>query len=105
MIRVRLRTTAEGRPCGLDVAGHAGLEEAGKDVVCAAVSVLAENLAAGLRELARAPVRPRIESGDFSLELEPADLGYETDLLFASALLGLKSVAAGYPERVELSGF
>lgn len=85
---------------GLQIEGHAGLAQAGQDVVCAAVSVLADNLAASLRELAR--VRPdlRLEKGFYRLELDLPAQTYDTDLLFASALLGLKAIAREYPGRV-----
>lgn len=100
MIRVALRATADGRPRGLEIEGHAGLDRAGQDVVCAAVSVLAENLAASLRELLKVPLETKAERGHFRLELAETDLSYETDLLFASVTLGLKSIAGGYPQRV-----
>ena len=103
MIRVGIRATADGRTRCLEVQGHAGLDTAGKDVLCAAVSVLAENLAASLRELLKIPVVTKVESGNFRLELTEADLSYETDLLFASVTLGFKSIAGSYPERVEVT--
>jgi uncharacterized protein YsxB (DUF464 family) len=100
VIRVVFQTTDAGRPRGLEVNGHAGLSEAGSDIVCAAVSVLAENLVAGLRALLKQA--PEVVTGNGRLEcrMDTADLSYESDLLFASTMLGLKAVARQYPERV-----
>ena len=104
MIRVVFRTTKAGRPRGLEVEGHAELAAAGSDVVCAAVSVLAENLNAGLAELLKKSPETRLGKGRLESFLAESDLTYESDLLFASAALGMKAVARQYPERVRVEG-
>ena len=46
MIRARF-FTQDGAPCGFCIRGHAGLDAAGRDILCAAVS------SAGIRALVR----------------------------------------------------
>ena len=43
MIRITIFQNKEKEPVGFEAAGHAGYDVAGKDVVCAAVSVLLIN--------------------------------------------------------------
>ncbi len=72
-------------------------------MLCAAVSVLAENLGASLERIVGAPVQIEKGEGRYRLTLSEEAANPATDLLFASALLGLKSIARQFPERVELA--
>lgn len=102
MIRVRFHTGPGGRFSGVDVEGHAGLAEAGSDIVCAAASVLAENLGESLRQLLQLPAEIRKEKGAYSLRLMDSETGVDTELLFASAALGMAVLSRQYPDRVQL---
>lgn len=82
--------------------GHAGLAAAGSDIVCAAASVLADNLAAGLERLCGVRLDRQAASGYLQLQIALEDSTPETELLFASAALGLRSVAAEHPLRVQV---
>lgn len=110
------------RICSLSVTGHAGLETAGQDVLCAAVSVLCENLAHSLQALL-----PLVEIGNSmnnnknvkrnwkskELKIQKAkgllsiDLAIEcadnaSELLFNAVLLGLNTLAQQYPQHLQL---
>ncbi len=78
------------------------LAAAGSDIVCAAASVLAENLAAALVELCGLDVERRALGGDFHLAIQPGSATEASDLLFASTLLGLRALAAQHPDRVQV---
>ena len=45
MIQVDVYSDSKGCTTGVEVKGHAGYDEYGKDIVCAAVSVLTVNMA------------------------------------------------------------
>ena len=102
MIEVRIQALPGGRISGVEVTGHSGRSRKGSDILCAAVSVLAENLAASLKVILN--LNPEIESGDglLSVSLDPNELSSQTDLLFASLILGMKALEASYPENIRL---
>lgn len=100
LIRIEVINTG-GAVSGLRVSGHAGMGSPGTDILCAAVSVLAENLGFGLRTLLN--IEPAIDAreGYYEIRLDRSDITRQTDLLFASALLGLKNLAGQYPQRIK----
>lgn len=83
--------------------GHAELSGAGTDILCAALSVLAENLGSSLKELLGLPLEIRKGSGLYSFSLEQRQRSQKSDLLFSSALLGFRVLQNQYPDRIELS--
>jgi len=87
---------------GLEVSGHARLCEAGTDVLCAAVSVLTENLGASLELLLRVKMDIMAKKGYYKATISKKEIGPDTDLLFASALLGLQSLAKDHPDRIQI---
>lgn len=52
MIEIRVERDAERFTKEIEIKGHAGYGEKGKDIVCAAVSILAQSLLSTLLELA-----------------------------------------------------
>lgn len=107
MIRVTVRTGTGGsetpRTIGLKLTGHSGLAAAGSDILCAAVSVLSENLGASLEHLLESPVVINKASGHYEVTLPVTATGQATELLFASTLLGLRALAQDYPERLTIA--
>ena len=86
----------------LELKGHAELAPSGQDILCAAVSVLSENLAASLKTLLELPVEIKAEKGLYAIQLPPKHVSKESELLFSAALLGLGVLAKQYPDRIEL---
>jgi len=98
---IRIRVSSRGDSAlRLRVTGHAGFAAAGNDVLCAAVSVLAENLGESLRLLLNADLELEEGDGLYDVRLSDAAASRETDLLFASAILGLRSIALAHPDRI-----
>ncbi len=93
---------ARARICALRAEGHALFRKASKDVLCAAVSVLVENLAHSLRLLLRIPIAAEAKKGLYKIAIQEKDMCGESDLLFASALLGLQSLARQYPKHIHI---
>ena len=92
----------KGQAKGLDVSGHSGLDNPGKDILCAAVSVLAENLGGGIKNILGK--NPSIEKseGFYSVHLDEAQIDSKTELLFSTAILGLQNLSEQYPERLNI---
>lgn len=101
MIRIRIESQAP-RTVALRVEGHAGLAARGQDILCAAVSVLSENLGGGLNLLLKAPAKIETENGFYRVELPLKETSDASELLFQSAILGLRVLAEQYPDRIQI---
>ncbi len=82
--------------------GHSTLSTKGADILCAAVSVLSENLGYSLEELLKKNPQVEKQEGYYRLELQSDQRDRDSDLLIASTALGLRILAEQYPERVKL---
>lgn len=88
-------------PGKIEINGHAGYAESGKDIVCAAVSILAQNLVRSLEELTRDSVYSRVEQGHINIEF--GNLSEQGGLLVDSFFIGICAVANAYgPEYVRI---
>ena len=86
---------------GINVTGHAGYAEQGKDIVCAAVSVLAQNLIQSIEALTGDEIKYRIEPGHMDIEYK--DRSEQGKLLVDSFIIGINSVSESYgSEYVQL---
>ena len=109
MVTAKISVDREKRECSLTVKGHARQAEAGQDVVCSAVSILAFTTAQVLKIMD--------ESGEFTnhptLELENGDATVsccaDDDTTFMNVLqtyftiaMGYRLLAYNYPQYVEI---
>lgn len=88
----------------LSVAGHANYAEEGKDIVCAAVSILFYSLVASIEEeMLEGNLTKEIKKGESILRCTPKK-GYEgtIELIFWTILNGLSLMAEAYPDYVNL---
>ena len=83
----------------LEISGHAGYAESGKDIICSAVSVLSINLVNSLEKFTKDKFFCDIkeDSGDLRLEVESP--GESAKLLFNSCVLGLENISEEYGRR------
>lgn len=86
---------------GLTIDGHANFAEQGKDIVCAAVSVLAQTLIESIEELTADDVRSVIEHGH--IELNYRNLSETSRVLMDSFFIGCRMLESEYPECVTLT--
>lgn len=99
-----------GNTCELRliVAGHAGFGEKGKDIVCAAESILVQSLACALtrlgpEQLQDVTVEGVAGSGCVGITAIPTPQGYErVQGMFESACVGFCLLAEHYPEHVRV---
>lgn len=86
---------------GISVTGHAGYAEYGKDIVCAAVSVLAQTLISSIEELTADAIDYSIADGKINIFYK--GLTDEAQLLVDSFFVGVRGVETAYPEYVKVT--
>lgn len=102
-----IKVTFDSQNYELMVSGHANYEEKGKDIVCAAVSILFYTLHDSLNKLDEKALKEPIEKvvdKDYSLiACKPSDAFQgNVALLFWMALNGIELLANDYPDHVSL---
>ncbi|AAM24170.1 MAG: putative ribosomal protein [Caldanaerobacter subterraneus] len=105
MIEVKVWRNPQGDIYKFYVKGHAGYDEYGKDIVCAAVSAISQTAVLGIENIKGVKIRKEIEEGN--LEVEVKEVLKEEDKIKLQAILetmvlGLKDVASGYSEYVKV---
>ena len=91
MIVVTVSTT------GITVDGHANYAEAGKDIICSAVSVLTQNLIRSFETLTDDSVDYEILSGHININYE--NLSEKGQLLVDSFFIGISEIVQAYGEK------
>ena len=84
MIRVNVFSDSEGNTRKIELKGHAGYDDYGKDIVCASASALDGNV--------------EEETGHFTFRFT-GDISKESKLLMDSLILGLKNIEEAYGEE------
>ena len=81
------------------ICGHAGDAEHGKDIVCAAVTALAQTLIMSVEELTDDEIQYEISSG--RVEIHYRDLSEAGKLLVDSFFIGIERIAEAFPQNVQ----
>lgn len=79
---------------GITVDGHAGYEEPGKDIVCAAVSVLAQNRIESIKDLTNDSIEYRVVPGH--IEINYKNLSDNGKMLIDSFFIGICKISDSY---------
>ena len=85
---------------GITIDGHAGYAEAGKDIVCAGVTALTENLIGSIESLTEDTIQYNISPG--RVDMYYKDLSGAGKLLVDSFFLGICGIAQDFPEHVKI---
>ena len=101
MTKVIFRKTSQGEYRELRCSGHAEYAEKGKDIVCAAVSVLVINTLNSLEELCGLPIKPKKEDKERGLLVFrfPEGMDERAVLLLDSLALGCVSIEKEYGKK------
>ena len=83
---------------GLSIRGHAHYAEIGKDIVCAAVSSLAQTLIYSIEELTEDEIKYVSKPG--TVEIKHGNLSANAQLLIDSFFVGVRMIADNYPDYV-----
>ena len=97
--------TEEDRITGFSVSGHSGYAEAGKDIVCAAISAIVTLAEATINDVcgAKAKVRVKEEDARITLTLPAAcDEEESVQAVLAGMLLTLCNMRDEYPDYIEV---
>ena len=84
----------------ITVTGHANYAPHGQDIVCAAVSVLAQNLIMSIEELTADAIDYEIDHGNIYINYR--NLSEVAQLLVSSFFIGVEAVASAYPQNVRI---
>ncbi len=104
MIKVDV-TKADKHYYKLKLSGHAYSDEPGRDLVCAAVSTLAQTVANAIEQIGKVPEKSlglKIKEGYLSLSIEQAYRSETTDVIFETFIVGIEGIEGTYPEYVRL---
>ncbi|MCL4424882.1 MAG: ribosomal-processing cysteine protease Prp [Firmicutes bacterium] len=105
MIQVLIKRDQTGQIRGFIVQGHAGYDAHGRDIVCAAVSAVAQTAVLGLREVLHLSIQLRTREGYLSCQLPgrlSPDVVREAQVLLETMLVGIRDIQTGYPGFVEV---
>ena len=94
MIEVRIR------PERIEIFGHAGYAEPGKDIVCAGVTALTQTLIQSIENLTDNKIEYRISPG--KVEVEYRNLSEKSKTLVDSFFVGICLIAEEFPEYVKV---
>ena len=93
------------RITGFSVSGHSGYAEAGKDIVCAAISAVVTMAEATINEVCGAKAKVRVKEADARITLTlPASCDEEESVqaVLAGMLLTLCNLRDQYPDYIEV---
>ena len=90
-----------GKYTGLKVSGHANFDEEGKDIVCAAVSVLTLNLANSIEHFCDDKFTVDFSDGFFHQKMP--DRSEKSGLLLDSCILGLMDIGEEYRDFININ--
>ncbi|WP_258360315.1 ribosomal-processing cysteine protease Prp [Moorella sulfitireducens] len=105
MIRIVFWQEEGGALAGFTISGHAGYRPKGEDIVCAAVSALAQTAVLSLKEHLAEEPEVRIEEGFLECRLPPSlkSSGKErARVILETIATGLKAIARDYKEYLRL---
>ncbi|SHJ51875.1 ribosomal-processing cysteine protease Prp [Tepidibacter formicigenes] len=105
MIKVVIKRNSKGKIVGFSINGHAGFAKHGEDIVCAAVSVLAQTAVIGIHDYAKVNCQFNIDDGKLECKI-PCDISNEkrvqTDAILETMALGLKNIKEGYSSYIKI---
>lgn len=91
---------------GFQIEGHAGFAKTGKDIVCSAISVLAQTAVIGLGEyLQEGSFKYSISDGYLKCILQndlTAEENNAAQIILKTMYLGIKSIEEGYASHVRI---
>ena len=97
--------TEDERITGFSVSGHSGYAEAGKDIVCAAISAIVTMAEATINDVCGAKAKVRVKNEDARVTLTlPVSCDEEdaVQAVLAGMMLTLASFRDDYPDYIEV---
>lgn len=88
------------RKDGIEINGHAGYAEIGKDIVCAGVTALTQTLVRAMQGLTRDEIEYEVSPG--RADIHYRNLSEEGKLLVDSFFIGVCLIADEFPEYIRI---
>lgn len=85
---------------GITVDGHAGYAKPGKDIVCAGVSMLTQNLINSIEALTKDVISYKVAPAQIHIDYR--DLSEQSKLLIDSFFIGVSEIQRAYPKYVQV---
>ena len=86
----------------IEMSGHDGYDVPGKDIVCAAVSVLVETLIASALTLSDSAIQVEKDKGYTKITYDPLTTDLSLQVLLRAFFIGVSGVAEAYPDYVKV---
>lgn len=86
----------------IEMSGHAGYDVPGKDIVCAAVSVLTETLIASVLTLSDSKIQVQRDEGYTKITYDPLVADFSLQVLLRAFFIGVSGVAEAYPDHANV---
>jgi hypothetical protein len=106
MITVNIsRSSKNNKIMEFEISGHAGYDEYGRDIVCSAVSILAQTAVIGLVEYVRIDCTYEIEDGYLYCKLPEhcsEQQQVKIDSILETMVLGIENIKNGYESYVSI---
>ncbi len=105
MITIEIKRNNEQEIVSYRVTGHAQTAPHGEDLVCAAVSVLAQTTVLGLYQVLNQQPEYIIDDGELRCKMEEsltATQRKEATILLETMLVGLKNIQQQYPKIIAI---
>lgn len=97
MIKVIILKDSQGDYTGFQIAGHAGYADSGKDIICAAVSMLSLNIINSVEVLTDDKFKAEQDDAHGILKFKfTGPVSKESKVLFDSLVLGLTEIENTY---------
>ena len=88
-------------PAGFIISGHAMTAEAGKDILCAAISSAAYMMANTITDILGLKAEIEVAEGHMSLRIE-AGASREAETLLRGLALHMEGLRREYPEKIQI---
>lgn len=108
---IKATFTEKGNKLSLQIEGHAGYAEEGKDIVCSSATILAYTVAQLVLEAEKngdlaSPAEIKLDIGDTVITCEPSEETYSAIKdVYSFAEMGYAILAYNYPKYVQLNEF
>ena len=94
---------SEGKLTGFMCKGHSGFARAGKDIVCAAVSVLSTTCANALESVAGVMPEIEVDDGYMKVMLPEGCDNHDARVILRTFEQGMRDIEASYPKYIQIT--
>lgn len=84
----------------VSIKGHAGYAERGKDIVCAAISVLTQSLIRSIETLTTDRIEYKLSDGQAYIKFR--NLSKTSNILINFFFIGIRDIEKEYPQNVKI---